>query len=63
MLLHQMEMMQYVPNALKVRYGKKFFLQLLGVDYDTFVPSTTFDAQKRLGLEQGNYINYFHINL
>lgn len=50
------EMMQYVPNTLKARYGKKFFLQLLGVDYDSFVPSTTFDAQRRLGLEQGNYV-------
>ena len=50
------EMMQYVPNTLKVRYEKKFFLQLLGVDYETFVPSTASEAQKQLGLEQGHYV-------
>ena len=50
------EMMQYVPNTLKVRYEKKFFLQLLGVDYETFVPSIASEAQKQLGLEQGHYV-------
>lgn len=50
------EMMQYVPNTLKVRYEKKFFLQFLGVDYETFVPSTSFEAQKLLGLKQDHYV-------
>ena len=50
------EMMQYVPNTLKVKYEKKFFLQLLGVDYETFVPSIASEAQKQLGLEQGHYV-------
>lgn len=35
---------------------KKVFLQLLGVDYETFVLSTTSEAQKQLGLEQGHYV-------
>lgn len=35
---------------------KKFFLQFLGVDYETFVPSTSFEAQKLLGLKQDHYV-------
>lgn len=50
------EMMQYVPDKLKLKCQKKFFLQPLGVDYDLFVPLSTLEAQKKLGLEQGHYV-------
>ena len=50
------EMMQYVPSKLKSIYKEKFFIQQLGVDYGTFIPSSTLEAQQMLALKTGHYV-------
>lgn len=49
------EMIQYVPKFLVKRFEGKFFIQSLGVDYETFTPVSVFDAQNKLLLPKGHY--------
>lgn len=55
------EMMDYVPQIIKKKYHDKFFVQSLGVDYDTFKLMVKEDAQEKLKLSCGDYVLFSDI--
>ena len=56
------EMTEYVPEILKRTLKKKFFLQRLGVDYNTFVPMEQSEALHFLGLHSGHFALFSDIS-
>lgn len=56
------EMMEYLPNLISQLLSKRMFIQKLGVDYSTFLPMNKTEAQRKLGLEEGNYILFSDVS-
>ncbi len=56
------ELMTYVPSYLAKQMARKAFVQLLGVDYSTFMIVDKEIAQEHLGLEHKKYVLFSDVS-
>lgn len=56
------EMFAYIPQRLRENNKEKFFIQLLGVDYETFTIKDKRKAQDSLNLQHGHYVLFSDIS-
>ena len=55
-------MLDYIPQNIKKKYNHKFFIQSLGVDYNTFTISSKEKAQDDLHFPRGKYILFSDVS-
>ena len=55
-------MLDYIPQNIKKKYYHKFFIQSLGVDYNTFTISSKEKAQDELHIPRGEYVLFSDVS-